>query len=275
MLQMVGSQDKAEAALLQACSDDAASQLLYSLGIQLDISAWQALWLQRSVTTRLHSAQHAQVADNTHVAQHAHQQVLPPKTAGSGGMGQDAAGSAALDSILESMRSLAVTAQTDAEHSITQQHDQAATHGDVDTTGAHADQHNAWSQAATQCEQVIEDIRQTEFGMEVQLDALGSDLRQKQNDRLGRALHRLSQDLYSKDVHFVLELVQNADDNAYETGACPAVEFILEEHGSTIINNEVCFSQVCPVPKSANRANASGLSASILQSVDSAFGGAH
>ena len=33
---------------------------------------------------------------------------------------------------------------------------------------------------------------------------------QEQNARLGRALVRLSRDLYSKDLHFVLELIQNA-----------------------------------------------------------------
>jgi len=65
-------------------------------------------------------------------------------------------------------------------------------------------------------------------------------LRQKSNDRLGRALQRLSQDLYSKDVHFVLELVQNADDNVYDEGVCPALEFILNAEGITILNNEVC-----------------------------------
>ena len=36
-----------------------------------------------------------------------------------------------------------------------------------------------------------------------------------QREREGRSLHRLSTELYSKDTHFVLELVQNADDNTY------------------------------------------------------------
>lgn len=75
--------------------------------------------------------------------------------------------------------------------------------------------------------------------MDVELDASGAELRQKMNERLGRALHRLSQDLYSKDVHFILELVQNADDKTYEADAWPAVEFILKDTGITIVNNEV------------------------------------
>ncbi len=96
---------------------------------------------------------------------------------------------------------------------------------------------DAYSQA---CQQVITDICKVEFGIGVELDAVGTGLRQKSNDRLGRALQRLSQNLYSKDVHFVLELVQNADDNVYDEGVCPALEFILNAEGITILNNEVC-----------------------------------
>lgn len=33
------------------------------------------------------------------------------------------------------------------------------------------------------------------------------------------------QELYSADAHFVLELVQNADDNAYAAGVTPGLEF--------------------------------------------------
>ncbi|DBA78596.1 TPA: hypothetical protein ACH3X1_008526 [Trebouxia sp. C0004] len=93
------------------------------------------------------------------------------------------------------------------------------------------------------CQQVISDICEADFGIGVELDAVGTGLRQKQNDRLGRALQRLSQDLYSKDVHFVLELVQNADDNVYGQGVCPALEFILSADGITILNNEEGFSE--------------------------------
>ena len=94
-------------------------------------------------------------------------------------------------------------------------------------------------QESSACQEVVSNIRKDEFGIDVELDALGAELRQKQNDMLGRALQRLSQDLYSKDVHFVLELVQNADDNVYGEGFCPAVEFVLNADGITILNNEV------------------------------------
>ena len=79
--------------------------------------------------------------------------------------------------------------------------------------------------------QIVEKIRREEFGVNVQLSEDGQKLMVKQQERLGRSLDRLSKDLYSKDTHFVLELIQNADDNNYSNeqlsgnGAeCPAVE---------------------------------------------------
>ena len=56
---------------------------------------------------------------------------------------------------------------------------------------------------------------------------------------MGRALARLSQELYSADVHLVLELVQNADDNSYAPGALPALEFVLRGGSLLVLNNEV------------------------------------
>lgn len=89
------------------------------------------------------------------------------------------------------------------------------------------------------CMAIVNQIRREEFGMNVELDAASSQLRHRQNERIGRALQRLSQELYSKDTHFVLELVQNADDNSYPAGVLPALEFILQDTGITVLNNEV------------------------------------
>lgn len=102
------------------------------------------------------------------------------------------------------------------------------------------------------CEAVIESIRREEFGVGVVLDAAGSQLRQRQNERIGRALQRLSQELYSKDTHFVLELVQNADDNVYAAGVLPALEFVLQDTGIAVLNNEVgqCHTPEMPPPLS-------------------------
>lgn len=71
------------------------------------------------------------------------------------------------------------------------------------------------SEKEQQCQDLIERIRQEEFGFNVELNEDGARLLTKQQERLGRSLERLSKDLYSKDTHFVLELIQNADDNEY------------------------------------------------------------
>lgn len=54
---------------------------------------------------------------------------------------------------------------------------------------------------------VIESIRRDEFGLDPNLSDSESSMLKKQHARLGRALHCLSQELYSQDSHFILELV--------------------------------------------------------------------
>lgn len=53
----------------------------------------------------------------------------------------------------------------------------------------------------------IETIRREEFGLDSNLSATDSGVLRKQHARLGRALHCLSQELYSQDSHLLLELV--------------------------------------------------------------------
>lgn len=55
---------------------------------------------------------------------------------------------------------------------------------------------------------VIESIRREEFGLGYELGAAETALMARQHERMGRALQRLSSELYSGDSHFVLELVQ-------------------------------------------------------------------
>ncbi|XP_067225099.1 uncharacterized protein wu:fj29h11 isoform X1 [Chanodichthys erythropterus] len=103
---------------------------------------------------------------------------------------------------------------------------------------------------------IIEDIRKTEFGIGVELNEEGQNLMKKQQARLGRSLERLSTELYSKDTHFVLELIQNADDNSYpDGGEQPALTFVVERDCITILNNECGFEEkniraVCDVGRS-------------------------
>jgi hypothetical protein len=59
--------------------------------------------------------------------------------------------------------------------------------------------------------------------------------------KLKNALEHLSTSLYGSDVHFVMELVQNADDNTYEIGTKPTLKFQLYPHSVVVFNNEKGF----------------------------------
>ncbi|KAM0886816.1 hypothetical protein ACQ4PT_029435 [Festuca glaucescens] len=82
-----------------------------------------------------------------------------------------------------------------------------------------------------------------------------------------QAVNYLSQELYSKDVHFLMELVQNAEDNEYPGGVAPSLEFLVTSNDITgsgatstllIFNNERGFSEsniesICRVGKSTKK----------------------
>ncbi|KAF7807153.1 histidine kinase-, DNA gyrase B [Senna tora] len=89
---------------------------------------------------------------------------------------------------------------------------------------------------------VVESIRRDEFGLDPIISDIESSMLKKQHARLGRALHCLSQELYSQDSHFILELVQNADDNNYPENVEPTLTFILRDSGIIVLNNERGFS---------------------------------
>jgi len=113
---------------------------------------------------------------------------------------------------------------------------------------------------------IIKSIRQDEFGIGLQLDRDQQRIADKQKQREGRGLQRLSQELYSKDTHFVLELVQNADDNTYPTqdqSNVPTLKFVLSRECITVLNNEVGFTEkniraICDVGKSTKDPHRSG-----------------
>ena len=80
--------------------------------------------------------------------------------------------------------------------------------------------------------------------------------------KLNNALKLLSDDLYSKKSHFVLELVQNADDNDYLNGVVPQLTFKLTSKQLILVNNEVGFNErnvkaLCSVGESS-KANKAG-----------------
>ncbi|CAF2937690.1 unnamed protein product, partial [Rotaria sp. Silwood2] len=65
-------------------------------------------------------------------------------------------------------------------------------------------------------------------------------------DLLGECLKKLADDLYSEQVHFILELIQNADDNDYSDlneNFVPKLKFIINQRQITIYNNENDFQK--------------------------------
>ena len=83
-------------------------------------------------------------------------------------------------------------------------------------------------------------------------------------DRLMRAMEKISVELYSEKQHFVMELIQNADDNSYPASCdVPAVEFVLSPQGMLIKNNEIGFAEanvraLCDVGGSTKGGGGSG-----------------
>ncbi|HDM77281.1 MAG TPA: hypothetical protein ENG51_12570, partial [Deltaproteobacteria bacterium] len=71
-------------------------------------------------------------------------------------------------------------------------------------------------------------------------------------DDLINSIARLSESLYSKDTHFIFELIQNAEDNEYYKGTEPSISFRLVKADPTntpnsvgaliVQNNEIGFS---------------------------------
>ena len=92
---------------------------------------------------------------------------------------------------------------------------------------------------------IIEDIREKK--------GIGTGNGGGENEAdLHRAIEHLSDDLYSKDIHFILELIQNAEDNPYSLEKGPQLVFKILQNDPTqlhadgsllIINNELGFSE--------------------------------
>ncbi|KAD5508904.1 hypothetical protein E3N88_16607 [Mikania micrantha] len=124
-------------------------------------------------------------------------------------------------------------------------------------------QHLSTSKSEEEATKIIECIRREEFGLDPDISAKEDCILKKQHARLGRALQCLSQELYSQDSHFLLELVQNADDNVYPCDVEPTLTFILQEEGVVVLNNEQGFSvenikALCDVGNSTKKEPSAG-----------------
>ena len=80
---------------------------------------------------------------------------------------------------------------------------------------------------------------------------------------LQRAINRLAGELYAGNVHFVLELIQNADDNTYPVDATPTLRMIATPTVLRFENNEVGFREehvlaLCSIGASTKKASDAG-----------------
>jgi hypothetical protein len=93
------------------------------------------------------------------------------------------------------------------------------------------------------------------FGVDSSLDAAGQSIVNNLQGVLERSLEKLSNDLYSEQGHFVLELIQNADDNQYLPDCLPTLRFAVSSDRILVCNNEIGFQPnnvgaICNVGKS-------------------------
>jgi len=72
------------------------------------------------------------------------------------------------------------------------------------------------------------------------------------------ALEILTDTLYAHEHHFLLEIIQNAEDNHYHDGVAPELLLILDRKNLAVINNERGFSEtdvnsLCSVGNSSKK----------------------
>ncbi|KAJ0395778.1 hypothetical protein ATCC90586_003757 [Pythium insidiosum] len=91
-------------------------------------------------------------------------------------------------------------------------------------------------------EMFITELRRSQFGIGLEIaDDATRQVLAVQHRRLERALQRLSDELYSEKTHFMLELLQNADDNEYAAGVIPRAEFVLRASPLATATDEIVF----------------------------------
>ncbi|RNA18989.1 hypothetical protein BpHYR1_038870 [Brachionus plicatilis] len=101
------------------------------------------------------------------------------------------------------------------------------------------------------------------YGIGLELNEESRSVTESLTGVIGRSLQSLSSELYNKDMHFVLELIQNADDNSYVSQTSPTLVFLIEKNCITLFNNEMGFSStnidaICDVKASTKGAHHKG-----------------
>ncbi len=93
------------------------------------------------------------------------------------------------------------------------------------------------------------------LGVDNSLDEAGKTIVNNLQGLIERSLEKLSNDLFSEQGHFVLELIQNADDNQYSSDCLPTLCFNISSERILVCNNEIGFQPnhieaICNVGKS-------------------------
>ncbi|MBD2452468.1 ATP-binding protein [Nostoc sp. FACHB-152] len=91
--------------------------------------------------------------------------------------------------------------------------------------------------------QIIEDISKNRYGIGLKTEKAAQEAMNHLRRSLNSALERLSVDLYSKETHFVLELIQNADDNQYKKEIIPTLILTIDSQKIVVKNNETGFTE--------------------------------
>ncbi|MBS0344167.1 MAG: hypothetical protein JSS56_26985, partial [Proteobacteria bacterium] len=89
----------------------------------------------------------------------------------------------------------------------------------------------------------IEQLRRSKFMIGMSLSPDAAEAAEGLRQDLSSALRLLSEDLYSTKTHFVLELIQNADDNSYGAGVAPQIQISVASPTLKVWNNELGFTQ--------------------------------
>ena len=74
------------------------------------------------------------------------------------------------------------------------------------------------------------------------LSSSDSDSLKSLREMASRSIQHLAEGLYSERVHFMLELLQNADDNYYAQDVIPTLRIVIENNKLIFFNNELGFS---------------------------------
>lgn len=100
------------------------------------------------------------------------------------------------------------------------------------------------------CRALIESIRTSRLGLDIPQERENATrtvstrgIFTLQQRRLDRALKRLSAELYAANAHFVLELLQNADDALYHRNVSPTCTFLITENKVEFVSNEIGFTE--------------------------------